>query len=92
MRRQSDCEYFVLFVPFSIVVVETSCLRGRGTKLLFLSQGFMSGGTMESNLFGCLHLTRACTLSFFLPLAPSEDPSTSASFLIQTTSDPSAKF
>lgn len=80
--------HFVLFVLFSIVVVETYCLRGRGRKLFFLSQGFMCGGTMESDPSACLHLT--CPLPFFLPLELSEDPSTSASLLIQITSEPSS--
>lgn len=31
---------------------------------------------MESDLAACLHLTCTCSLSFFLPSAPSEDPCT----------------
>lgn len=84
MRHHSYFEYFALFLLFSIVMVETFCLRDR-EKALFSE----SGGTMESDLSACVHLAYTCTLSFFLPIATSEDPSTSASFLIHIISDPS---
>lgn len=35
IRHQAYCEYLVLFVLFSIVVVETSCLRDGGESSLF---------------------------------------------------------
>lgn len=39
MRHQPYCEYFFLFALFSIVVVETSCLRDMGESSIFWVRG-----------------------------------------------------